>query len=75
MKTCNTCACNPVCNHMTWGFENCLSWQPIIVYCCACKHAQNECDCMIECDVHKGAMRLHDFCSYGKRKDGDEANA
>lgn len=25
-KNCNNCACNKVCNHDEWGFENCGNW-------------------------------------------------
>lgn len=46
-----------------------------VVRCKNCENAQNECGGMIICRVYKHIMWLHDFCSYGKRKDGGEANA
>lgn len=46
-----------------------------VVRCKNYENAQNECDGMIICRVYKHIMWLHDFCSYGKRKDGGEANA
>lgn len=46
-----------------------------VVRCKDCENAQNECGGMIICRVYKHIMWLHDFCSYGKRKDGGEANA
>lgn len=46
-----------------------------VVRCKDCENAQNECDGMIICRVYKHIMWLHDFCSYGKRKDEGEANA
>ena len=41
-----------------------------VVRCKDCENAQNECGGMIICRVYKHIMWLHDFCSYGKRKDG-----
>lgn len=41
-----------------------------VVHCSECENAENECGGMIICRVYKHIMWLHDFCSYGKRKDG-----
>ena len=41
-----------------------------VVRCKDCENAENECGGMIICRVYKHIMWLHDFCSYGKRKDG-----
>lgn len=45
-----------------------------VVRCKDCENAQNECGGMIICRVYKHIMWLQDFCSYGKRKDGDVDN-
>ena len=45
-----------------------------VVRCKNCENAQNECGGMIICRVYKHIMCLHDFCSYGKSKDGGADN-
>ena len=45
-----------------------------VVRCKDCENAQNGCHGTIICRVYKHVMWLHDFCSYGKRKDGGVDN-
>ena len=81
-NTCNKCACNKVCNHDLFGFENCgnfISAADVVevVRCKNCKHF-----CPYEGEEHKGdcaelvglesCVYEDDFCSYGERKDGDK---
>ena len=81
-KTCKECACNKVCNHDIYGFENCGNFMPAkdvieVVRCKNCKHF-----CPYEGEEHKGdcaelvglesCVYEDDFCSYGERKDDDE---
>ena len=80
-NNCNNCACNKVCNHDVYGFENCGNFIPAedvveVVRCKNCKHF-----CPYEGEEHKGdcaelvglesCVYEDDFCSYGERKDGD----
>lgn len=41
-----------------------------VVRCKDCQNEQNGCHGTIICRMYKHVMWLHDFCSYGKRKDG-----
>lgn len=41
-----------------------------VVRCKDCQNKQNGCHDTIICRVYKHVMWSHDFCSYGKRKDG-----
>lgn len=76
-KTCVNCACNKVCNHDLYGFENCgnsISAADVVevVRCKDCRYLMFS-DCYGECKQnHLGIVRPDDYCSYGERKDGKE---
>ena len=77
-KTCNKCACNKVCNHDLFGFENCgnfISAADVVevIRCKDCEHYEQfttGCDEMV-CELDDLFRNPDDFCSYGERKDGD----
>ena len=46
-NTCNKCACDKVCNHDVYGFENCGNFMPAkdvieVVRCSECKYFGKE---------------------------------
>ena len=79
-NTCNNCACNKVCNHDVYGFENCGNFIPAadvveVIRCKDCAYYGgitfgNICRRWSALNV-KNCTKPDDFCSYGKRKDGD----
>ena len=82
-KTCKNCACNKVCNHNVYGFENCGNFIPAedvakIVHSKWIKR-NNERRCPI-CQYFymTNGTTVYKFCPMcgakmdGKRKDGDE---
>ena len=82
-KTCNNCACNKVCNHDLFGFENCGNFIPAedvakIVHSKWIKR-NNERRCPI-CQYFylTNGTTIYKYCPMcgakmdGERKDGDE---
>ena len=77
-NTCNKCACNKVCNHDLFGFENCGNFIPAedvaeVVRCSECKYfgkelKQSKHSCL---NYQLPYCLENDYCSYGERKDGD----
>ena len=77
-KTCNNCACNKVCNHDLFGFENCgnfISADVVeVVRCSECKYfgkelKQGKHSCL---NYQLPYCLENDYCSYGERKDDDK---
>lgn len=78
-NTCNNCACNKVCNHDLFGFENCGNFMPAadvveVVRCSECKYfgkelKQGKHSCL---NYQLPYCLENDYCGYGERKDGDE---
>lgn len=85
MQTCNDCACDLVCNHNEYGFENCGNWisknAVPVVRCKDCKYRPDETREINACpmwDNGDNGWGSHwngednGFCYVGERKDGDD---
>lgn len=78
-NTCNKCACNKVCNHDLFGFENCENFISAedaveVVRCSECKYfgkelKQGKHSCL---NYQLPYCLENDYCSYGERKDDDK---
>ena len=81
MAYCDNCMANKVCDHNRFGFENCGNYIPTsdvveVVRCKDCKYYMRlgrfGCFCRrrIKSNIEY-RIRVDDFCSYGKRKEGE----
>ncbi len=70
MNTCNTCACDKVCDHDKFGFENCNNYIPAdFVEVVRCKDCDVPHNAWTGCPKLNGLIPPPDFyCAYGKRK-------
>ena len=86
-NTCNKCACNKVCNHDVFGFENCGNFIPAedvveVIRCKDCKYyspyGSEGCEGLGECLYCLYLLGLEFcvedkfFCSYGERREGEQ---